>query len=90
MGNRSGTRYGKFFRRQIASADASQLDAIIERYQNDLERAEDSYTDILLHTNGSISYTELMGMPIPAIKRYVDRLNHLTEQREESRKKNRR
>ena len=90
MGNRSGTRYVKFFRRLIANSQPKDIDAIVERYTKDLEATESNYLDIVIHSNGALSYEDVMRMPVSSLRLYVQRINHLNEQRAEAAKKSRR
>lgn len=79
MGNRRGTRYGKFFRRLIATSQPADIPKIIERYEKDLKRTEEGYHDIIIHSGGAISYQDIMVMPLTSISIFVERLNKINQ-----------
>ena len=87
MGNTSRIRYGKFFRRLIAVSQPEDIQKIVERYNKDAENTEATFIDIVLASEGAMSYQDIMTMPIDSISLLVERINHKIEMQENARKK---
>ena len=83
-------RYSKFFRGLIASRQPEDVVKIVEKYNKDLKSAESSYLDLVIRSEGSISYQDIMQMPVNSIALLVDRMNNRVEEINKARKGNRR
>jgi hypothetical protein len=55
------------------------IEKIIERYNKDLVATETSYTDLILHSGGAVSYQDVMTMPVPAIQLLIESINKRNE-----------
>lgn len=86
MANYSRFRYCKFFRGLIASRQPHEIIDIVNRYERDLKNTEGSYMDIIIKSDGILTYKEVMEMPIPSLMLFVERLNKITEERNQSMK----
>ena len=75
MGIWGRTRYVKFFRRLIATSQPHEIHDIVTRYEDDLTKINSNYMDILLISQGAITYDSLMSMPLPMIEIFVKRHN---------------
>ena len=75
MGIWGRTRYVKFFRRLIATSQPYEIPDIIEKYQDDLTKLNSNYMDILIISQGAMTYESLMSMPLPMIDLFVKRHN---------------
>tara|TARA_B100000953_G_C17972452_1_gene406555 strand:+ start:834 stop:1103 length:270 start_codon:yes stop_codon:yes gene_type:complete len=82
-------RYSKFFRGLIASRQPEDVVKIVEKYNKDLKSAESSYLDLVIRSEGSISYQDIMQMPVNSIALLVDRMNNRVEEINKARKGNR-
>ena len=58
----------------------------MNRYERDLKNTEGSYMDIIIKSDGILTYKEVMEMPIPSLMLFVERLNKITEERNQSMK----
>ena len=76
----------KFFRGLIASRQPEEIVALIERYNNNLKAIEGSYLDIVIRSDGAVSYQDIMTMPVDAIKLLVERMNARVEDLNKARK----
>lgn len=83
-------RHRKFFRGLIASRQPEEIVALIERYNNNLKAIEGSYLDIVIRSDGAVSYQDIMTMPVDAIKLLVERMNARVEGLNKARKGSRR
>ena len=83
-------RHRKFFRGLIASRQPEEVVALIERYNNNLKAIEGSYLDIVIRSDGAVSYQDIMTMPVDAIKLLVERMNARVEDLNKARKGSRR
>ena len=81
MGNCGRFGYCKFFRGLIASRQPNEIIEIVQRYEKDLKSTESGYIDIVLKSNGVISWQDIMTMPVDSIQLLVERINHQTEER---------
>ena len=86
MENTSGARCGKFFRGLIATSQPSQIQDIVDRYNRDAESTEETYMDLLLASGGSLSYQDIMMMPVDSVALLIKRINKRTEDAEMARK----
>jgi len=86
MADYSRFRYCKFFRGLIASRQPHEIIDIVNRYERDLKNTEGSYMDIIIKSDGILTYKEVMEMPIPSLMLFVERLNKITEERNQSMK----
>ena len=86
MGNRCGLRYCKFFRGLIASRRPEEIINIVERYEKELKNTESNYLDIVIRSEGAISYQDIMTMPVDSIKLLIDRMNNRVEEIGKARK----
>ena len=81
-------RHCKFFRGLIASRQPEEIVELVEKYNKDLKQAEGSYLDIVIRSEGSISYQDIMTMPIDSIKLLIERMNARVEEINKSRRGN--
>ena len=81
MENYGRSGYCKFFRGLIASRQPQEILDIVERYNKDAKKTESDYLDIVLHSNGAVSYQDVMTMPIDSVMLLVERMNHMAEER---------
>lgn len=88
MGNQPGTGYRKFFRRLIAANQPLEIQKIIEKYNNDLEKTEAGFLDLVINSGGSVSYQDVMSMPLPSIGLMIKRINHMREEQSRAFNKN--
>jgi hypothetical protein len=59
----------------IATSQPHEIHEIIARYEDDLTKINSNYMDILLISQGAITYDSLMSMPLPMIDIFVKRHN---------------
>lgn len=64
----------------ISSRQPEEILRIVERYQKDMETAESNYLDIVIRSEGTIGYKDIMGMPVDSIKLLIERMNHRVEE----------
>ena len=82
-------RYRKFFRGLIASRQPEEIVKLVEKYNKDLKNAESSYLDLVIRSEGSVSFQDIMQMPVDSIALLVDRMNNRVEEINKARKSNR-
>jgi uncharacterized protein YqkB len=70
----------KFFRGLIASRQPEEIIKIVERYNKDHEKTESNYIDIVIRSEGSFSYQDIMTMPVNSIALLVERMNSRIEE----------
>lgn len=73
-------RHCKFFRGLIASRQPEQIVELIERYNKILKDTEASYLDIVIRSEGSINYQDIMTMPVDSIRLLIERMNKRVEE----------
>ena len=66
----------KFFRGLIASRRPEQIIELVEKYNKELKKTEAGYLDIVIRSDGAISYQDIMGMPMDAIELLIERMNN--------------
>jgi len=59
---------------------------IVERYNKELKETEGSYLDVVIRSDGAVSYQDIMTMPIDSIRLMVERMNPRVEEINKSRK----
>ena len=59
---------------------------IVERYNKELKETEGSYLDVVIRSDGAVSYQDIMTMPIDSIRLMVERMNLRVEEINKSRK----
>lgn len=79
MVTRSRTGYIKFFRRLISTSQPSEIQIIVERYDEQRKAVEENYIDIILYSGGAVGYQEIMTMPVPAVQMLIERMNKRSE-----------
>ena len=84
MANHSGFRFCKFFRGLIASRRPNEIIQIVEKYNKILKNAEAGYLDIIIKSNGLLTYQEIMQMPVDSILLFVERLNAASEEKKQA------
>ena len=77
--------YSKFFRGLIASRQPEQIVKLVESYNKQLEATEGNYLDIVIRSEGAISYVDIMQMPIDSIQLLVKRMNNRAEEMNKAR-----
>ena len=70
----------KFFRGLIASRQPEEIIKIVERYNKDHDKTESNSIDIVIRSEGSFSYHDIMTMPVNSIKLLVERMNNRIEE----------
>jgi hypothetical protein len=90
MEYRCRARYGKFFRRLIATNQPADIENIVERYNRDLLQTEEGLLDLIIYSGGSLDYQGLMMMPLPAIHILITRMNKRAQDQETAMKSARR
>ena len=75
-------RFGhrKFFRGLIASRRPEQILELVEKYNKDLKKTEGGFLDLVIRSDGAISYQDIMGMPMDSIQLLIERMNSRVEQ----------
>ena len=81
MANHCGLRFCKFFRGLIASRRPGEIIELVEKYNKILKNTEASYIDIVIKSQGLLSYQEVMQMPLDSIALFVERLNAAAEEK---------
>jgi|TARA_B110000444_G_scaffold107383_1_gene101508 hypothetical protein len=79
-------RHCKFFRGLIASRRPEDIVTLIESYHKALKTTEGSYLDIVIRSEGAISYQDIMTMPVDSIKLLIERMNNRVEEIGKARK----
>tara|TARA_B110001454_G_scaffold207009_1_gene217951 strand:+ start:212 stop:487 length:276 start_codon:yes stop_codon:yes gene_type:complete len=69
-------RHRKFFRGLIASRQPEEIKKLVERYNKDLKATEGGYLDIVIRSEGAISYQDIMQMPMDSIELLIERMNN--------------
>lgn len=90
MGNNSRLRSCKFFRRLIASRQPQEIEKIVDRYEKDRKATEGGLIDIVIRTEGAISYQDILTMPVDSIELLVERMNARVEEINNNTKSSRR
>jgi uncharacterized protein YqkB len=70
----------KFFRGLIASRRPEEIIELVERYKKDHDKTESNYIDIVIRSEGSFSYQDIMTMPVNSISLLVERMNNRIEE----------
>jgi len=70
----------------IASRQPVEIQALVQRYEKQLEKSEGSFLDIVIRSEGAVSYQDIMTMPIDSIRLMVERMNLRVEEINKSRK----
>ena len=63
----------------IASRQPEEIVKLVESYNKNLEATEGNYLDIVIRSEGSISYQDIMTMPLDSIQLLVERMNSRAE-----------
>lgn len=86
MENKCRLGYSKFFRGLIAVRQPDEIIELVEKYKANLEAQESNYFDIVIRSDGLVSYEELLRMPVDSIALFVARLNNYREEMDTARK----
>tara|TARA_R110002074_G_scaffold204982_1_gene373321 strand:- start:424 stop:642 length:219 start_codon:yes stop_codon:yes gene_type:complete len=70
----------------ISSRQPEEVLSIVEKFNKDLRDTEGNYLDIVIRSEGAISYQDIMQMPIDSIKLLIERMNNRVEEINKSRK----
>lgn len=70
----------------ISSRQPEEIITLIESYNKNLKATEGSYLDIVIRSEGAISYQDIMTMPVDSIKLLIERMNNRVEEINKSRK----
>tara|TARA_B110001454_G_C12570373_1_gene371606 strand:+ start:451 stop:726 length:276 start_codon:yes stop_codon:yes gene_type:complete len=81
--------YRKFFRGLIASRQPEEIVKIVERYNKDLKKTEGSYIDLVIRSEGAVSYKDIMQMPVDSIKLMIERMNNRVDEINDANSKHR-
>ena len=79
-------RHFKFFRGLIASRQPEEIIKLVEQYNKELKKTEGSYLDIVIRSEGAVSYQDIMQMPMDSIELLIERMNNRIEEINKSRK----
>ena len=70
----------------ISSRQPEEVLSIVEKFNKDLRDTEGNYLDIVIRSEGAISYQDIMQMPIDIIKLLIERMNNRVEEINKARK----
>lgn len=70
----------------ISSRQPEEVLSIVEKFNKDLRETEGNYLDIVIRSEGAISYQDIMQMPIDSIKLLIERMNNRVEEINKARK----
>ena len=70
----------KFFRGLIASRQPDEIIKLVERYNKDYDKTEANYIDVVIRSEGSFSYQDIMTMPVNSIRLLIERMNNRIEE----------
>ena len=70
----------------IASRQPEQIVKIVEQYNKEMAKLESNYIDIVIRSEASFSYQDIMTMPVNSIQLLVERMNNRVEEINKSRK----
>ena len=69
----------------IASRRPEEIAELVERYNKIQKDLEGNYLDIVIRSEGAISYQDVMQMPVDSIKLLIERINNRVEEINKSR-----
>jgi ribosomal protein S15P/S13E len=69
----------------IASRRPEEIAELVERYNKIQKDLESNYLDIVIRSEGAISYQDVMQMPVDSIKLLIERMNNRVEEINKSR-----
>ncbi len=69
----------------IASRRPEEITELVERYNKIQKDLEGNYLDIVIRSEGAISYQDVMQMPVDSIKLLIERMNNRVEEINKSR-----
>lgn len=69
----------------IASRRPEEIAELVERYNKIQKDLEGNYLDIVIRSEGAISYQDVMQMPVDSIKLLIERMNNRVEEINKSR-----
>ena len=72
----------------IASRQPEDIVKLVEQYNKDLETTEGSYLDVVIRSEGAVSYKDILQMPVSSIKLLIERMNSRVEEINKARKSN--
>lgn len=64
----------------IASRQPEEIQTLVSSYEKQLEQTENNFIDIVIRSEGAISYQDVMQMPVPSIKLLIERMNNRVEE----------
>ena len=70
----------------ISSRQPEEVLSIVEKFNKDLRDTEGNYLDIVIRSEGAISYQDILQMPIDSIKLLIERMNNRVEEINKARK----
>ena len=70
----------------ISSRQPEEVLSIVEKFNKDLRDTEGNYLDIVIRSEGAISYQDIMQMPVDSIKLLIERMNSRVEEINKARK----
>jgi hypothetical protein len=70
----------------ISSRQPEEVLSIVEKFNKDLKDTEGNYLDIVIRSEGAISYQDIMQMPVDSIKLLIERMNSRVEEINKARK----
>ena len=68
----------------IATNQPLEIVQIIENYKKQHDDREKNYIEVMLSSGGSLSYEDVMNMPVPAIQLFVEVINKRAEDQKAS------
>jgi len=73
----------------IATSQPQEIQKIVENYKKQHDTTEQGYLEVILASGGSLSYQDVMSMPVTAIARFVEIINKRAEDQKAARAKRR-
>tara|TARA_B100001057_G_scaffold107451_1_gene105031 strand:- start:251 stop:484 length:234 start_codon:yes stop_codon:yes gene_type:complete len=64
----------------IASRQPDEIIKLVERYNKDHDKTEANYIDVVIRSEGSFSYQDIMTMPVNSIRLLIERMNNRIEE----------
>ena len=73
----------------IATSQPQEIQKIVENYKKQHDTSEKNYLEVVLASGGSLSYQDVMGMPVTTISQFVEIINTKAENQKAARAKRR-
>lgn len=63
----------------IATSQPHEVQRLVENYKKQHDASEEGYLKVVLASGGSLSYQDVMTMPVTTVARFVEIVNKRTE-----------